>query len=208
MSDRWRHPFLVDPARALVLASQSPRRAEILRAQELAFTTVPAHVDESALENEAPGPHVGRLALEKARTIAPAHRESVVLGCDTVVVIDDEILGKPEDQAQARAMLRRLSGRTHVVYSALALVCTALDREAVSLDTTRVRFHELTAAQIAAYVQTGEPMDKAGAYGIQGRGAMMVAGIDGCYFNVMGLPLQALRRAWNELFDAAGKESR
>lgn len=207
-SSNWSHPFLADPGRPLILASQSPRRADILRAQGLAFATEPAHVDESALANEAPAPHVRRLALEKARTIARKAPRALVLGCDTVVVIDGEILGKPRDAAEARAMLARLSGRTHVVYSSAALVCHELDRETVSHDTTDVRFGALTESAIAAYVQTGEPLDKAGAYGIQELGAMMVASIEGCYFNVMGLPLQALRRAWDELLGAAGKESR
>ena len=199
---RWPgHPFLTDPGRPLVLASGSPRRRDILAAQGLVFAVQPADVDESALEGEAPGPHVERLALDKARAVAHEHADALVMGCDTVVVIDGEILGKPVDEAAARAMLARLAGREHVVHSSVALVCAALDRAVVGHDTTRVRFRTLDAAEIDAYVAGGEPMDKAGAYGIQGTGAMVVASIEGCYFNVMGLPLQTLRRLWAEFAD-------
>ena len=198
------HPFLRASERPLVLASRSPRRAEILRAQGLAFTVQPAGIDETVLDDETPGAHVRRLALEKARAVAADHPGAMVLGSDTVVVIDGEILGKPEDEAEARAMLRRLAGREHAVYSAAALVTA--DAHAVDHDVTRVRFRELDHHEIAAYVASGEPMDKAGAYGIQQRGALLVAGIDGCYFNVMGLPLQALRRVWIEMVGAADAE--
>lgn len=206
MSEWNVHPFLPDPRRPLVLASQSPRRADILRAQGLRFTIAPAEVDESALPDEAPGPHVERLALEKARAIAAIDRTCVALGCDTVVVIDGEILGKPRDAAHARAMLARLAGREHVVFSAVALASG--ERAVVGHETTRVRFRALREDEIAAYVASGEPMDKAGAYGIQGQGAMIVAGIDGCYFNVMGLPLQTLRRLWTDFFGRAAEGAR
>ena len=191
------HPFLARPAHPLVLASRSPRRAEILRAQGLTFDVRPAEIDESVLPDEAPAEHVRRLALEKARAIATERPDALVLGSDTIVVIDGEILGKPTDTAHARAMLRRLAGREHQVFSSAGLVAPAA--EAVDHDVTRVRFRDLTDAEIAAYVASGEPMDKAGAYGIQQLGALVVAGIDGCYFNVMGLPLQALRRVWVEI---------
>jgi len=189
------HPFLRDPGRPIVLASRSPRRAEILRAQGFDFEVRPASIDETAEEGETAAEHVRRLALEKASAIdAP---EALVIGSDTVVVIDGEILGKPEDEADARAMLARLAGREHAVYSSAALI--AGERRAVDHDVTRVRFRELTAGEIADYVASGEPMDKAGSYGIQECGALVVEGIDGCYFNVMGLPLQALRRVWNDV---------
>jgi septum formation protein len=193
------HPFLRDLGRPIVLASQSPRRAEILRAHGLEFTVEPAELDESALPDEAPAPHVERLALEKARAVADRHRESAVLGCDTVVVIDGEILGKPRDVADARATIARLAGREHRVLSSVAIVCTELDHAAVSHRVTRVRFRELDREEIARYVATGEPMDKAGSYGIQGHGALLVEGIEGDYFNVMGLPIHALREVWNGL---------
>ena len=191
------HPFLRPGDRPLVLASRSPRRAEILRAQGLDFTVQPAGIDETVLDDETPAAHVCRLALEKVRAVAADHPDAMVLGSDTVVVIDGEILGKPEDEAEARAMLRRLAGREHAVYSSAALVTDGT--QGVDHDVTRVRFRELDHVEIAAYVASGEPMDKAGAYGIQQRGALLVAGIDGCYFNVMGLPLQAFRRVWIEV---------
>jgi septum formation protein len=124
----------------------------------------------------------------------------VCLGCDTIVVLDGSILGKPVDAAEAARMLGRLSGRTHTVISALALACGDLDHAEVSSQTTRVRFRTLEPREIRRYAATSEPLDKAGAYGIQGWGALMVEAIDGCYFTVMGLPLQSLRELWLSLF--------
>jgi septum formation protein len=196
----WRHPFLADPGRPLILASASPRRADILRAQGLDFSVEPAHIDESAFPGELPDAHVERLALEKARAVARSFPDTVVLGFDTVVVIDDQILGKPEDRDHAIAMLSRLSGRTHVVHSSAAVVCGA-DAE-VGQSTTRVRFRDLGGQEIESYVDSGEPMDKAGAWGIQGTGAMLVAHLDGGYFTVMGLPLACMRELWARLFGA------
>ena len=192
-----RHPFLPPLDRPLVLASRSPRRAEILRAQGLEFTVIPAEIDESVEEGETPEEHVRRLALAKAGVIAAERPDAWVLGSDTVVVIDGEILGKPVDEAEARLMLRRLADREHRVFSSAALV--GAGASAVDHDVTLVRFRGLDDGEIVDYVASGEPMDKAGAYGIQQLGAMVVAGIDGCYFNVMGLPLQALRRVWHEV---------
>jgi septum formation protein len=186
----------------LILASRSPRRQELLRRQGLDFRSQPADIVETVLDRETPEAHVCRLATEKARAVAALESDAVVLGSDTVVVIDDEILGKPVDVEDAEAMLARLSGRVHEVHSGVALVQGEIvvdDR-----DLTRVRFRELDSGEIRAYVASGEPMDKAGAYGIQDLGALLVAGIEGCYFNVMGLPLQALRRAWTGLVEALG----
>jgi septum formation protein len=193
------HPFLSTLERPLVLASASPRRAEILTAQGLQFTVQPAHVPEIARDGEAPVELAQRLAREKARAVAAAHPDAVVLGCDTIVIVDDDVLGKPGDFAEAVAMLRRLSGAEHEVISAVAL-CQAVSGWLQSdFQSTRVWFRPLSTAEIEAYVATGEPMDKAGAYGIQGAGALLVERIDGGYFNVMGLPLQALRRVWIRL---------
>jgi septum formation protein len=194
----WRHPFLADPARPLVLASASPRRADILRAQGLDFTVEPAHIDEATLPEEAPDAHVERLALEKARAVAKSFPDVVVMGFDTIVVIDGEILGKPDDRGHAIAMLTRLSGRTHVVHSSVALVCEGAAETGQS--TTKVRFRGLSNEEIESYVDSGEPMDKAGAWGIQGVGAMLVAHLDGGYFTVMGLPLGCMRELWARLF--------
>ena len=190
------HPFLPALPAPLVLASQSPRRAHILRAQQLAFSIDPAAADESALPGEEPCPHVLRLALEKARTVALRHPAAVCLGCDTVVVLDGDILGKPRDRGHAAQMLHRLAGREHQVFSGVALVAPGLGFAQADHDVTAVRFRPLSPAEIERYVATGEPADKAGAYGIQGHGAMLVDGIQGCYFNVMGMPLVALRRLW------------
>ena len=194
----WRHPFLADPVRPLVLASASPRRADILRAQGLDFTIEPAHIDEAALPGEAPAAHVERLAFEKARAVAKSFPDALVMGFDTIVVIDDEILGKPDDRDHAIAMLTRLSGRIHVVHSSAALVCEGGAEAGHS--TTRVRFRKLDDREIETYVDSGEPMDKAGAWGIQGVGAMLVAHLDGGYFTVMGLPLGCLRELWARIF--------
>ena len=200
------HPFLRDLLRELVLASQSPRRADILRAQRVTFTIQPAEVEELRAAGEGPSDFVQRLALDKARAVASGRPEAAVLGCDTIVEVDGEILGKPIDEAEARDMLRALSGREHRVHSAAALVCNAIPFARASEQISRVRFRALDAAEIARYVETGEPLDKAGSYGIQGQGAMLVASIEGCYFNVMGLPLLALRELWNELAASEPKE--
>jgi len=194
----WQHPFLADPDRPIVLASASPRRSDILQAQGLEFAVRPAHINEDALPDEAPGPHVERLALEKARTVAQEHPDALVLGFDTIVVIDDEILGKPADRDHAIEMLTRLSRRMHVVHSSVALVSAGA--ELVGHSTTEVWFRDLSPAEIEAYADTGEPMDKAGAWGIQGTGALLVDHLSGGYFTVKGLPLGRMRELWNRMF--------
>jgi len=183
----------------LVLASASPRRRELLSQVGYRFEVHPAHIPEDPLPGEDPIVYVTRLAREKAevvyRILADAHpkpEESgqphlVVLGADTTVTVDNTILGKPEDAADAARILRLLSGRTHRVITGVALV-TSKGSE-VAAEVTAVRFLTLSEAEIAAYVATGEPMDKAGAYAIQGRAARWIPRIEGCYFNVVGLPL-------------------
>lgn len=172
----------------LVLASSSPRRRELLGLIGLACEVVPSNIDENWQGGETPAAHAERLAREKAAAVARAG--AVVIGADTVVVIDGAILGKPRDTAEAAAMLRRLSGREHLVHTAIAV---AFEGRVVSgVETTRVRIRSLDGATIAAYVATGEPLDKAGAYGIQGFGAVLVERIDGDYFTVMGLGLGRL----------------
>jgi septum formation protein len=174
----------------LILASQSPRRAQLLEQLGLAFTTMPADIDETYLPAEEPGAHVERLARAKAAVIAHAHRDAIVVGSDTVVVVEGDVLGKPKDAADAVRMLLRLAGRTHEVATGVAVVHGG----AVYSGTERVavRFRDYDEATAEAYVATGEPMDKAGAYGIQGYGAALVEGITGDYFAVMGLPLVRL----------------
>jgi len=172
----------------VVLASASPRRRQLLELLGLAPEVVPSDIDETWREGEGPAAHAERLAREKAARRARAG--AVVIGADTIVVIDGAILGKPADAAEARAMLRRLAGREHEVFTAVAVAREA--RMASGVSRTRVRFRALDDATVAAYVATGEPMDKAGAYGIQGYGAVLVERIEGDYFTVMGLGLTLL----------------
>ncbi|HET6168762.1 MAG TPA: Maf family protein [Terracidiphilus sp.] len=177
------------PTRTFVLASASPRRRDLLSQAGFAFVVHPAHISEDPLNNEDPIAYVVRLAREKAQVVFDELRDpaAVVLGADTTVMLDGHILGKPEDAADAARILRLLSGHTHQVITGIALV-TAKGAE-VAAEVTGVRFLALSDPEIAAYVATGEPMDKAGAYAIQGRAARWIPRIEGCYFNVVGLPL-------------------
>jgi len=171
----------------LILASASPRRRELLQQIGVKFRVEVADIDETPLSAETPAAYVARLALGKAQKVAANNPGCVVLGSDTTVVLDDEILGKPENDADARRILATLAGRRHQVMTAVALERDDQQRQQTVI--TQVHFAALTAAQIAAYVATGEPADKAGAYGIQGLGAVLVDAIDGSYSNVVGLPL-------------------
>jgi septum formation protein len=192
----------------LVLASASPRRAEILRNAGIHFEIRKTNVDESRLEGELPGDYVRRLALAKALSAAAEYRDSrdqtLVLSADTVVVVDADILGKPASQDDARSMLRRLSGRIHEVHTGLALLRTPGTMQRVVEEITRVHFASLAAQEIEDYIATGEPFDKAGAYAIQGIAGRYVSCIEGCYFNVMGLPLA---RLWSLLRELGGQNS-
>jgi septum formation protein len=179
--------------RPLILASASPRRRELLTQAGFAFEVKPAHVNEDLQPGEDPIAYVVRLAREKSQSVfaeiqskqsAPPH---VVLGADTTVTLDGHILAKPEDAADAARMLRILSGRTHRVITGVAI--TSSTGTEVAAEVTGVQFLTLSDEEIAAYVATGEPMDKAGAYGIQGYAARWIPRIEGCYFNVVGLPL-------------------
>ena len=171
----------------LVLASASPRRRELLRNASIPFEVQPAHINEDPLPNEAARDYAERLAREKAQAIAQQRPNDPVLGADTVVVIDNQILGKPADPTDAARMLHLLSGRTHQVITG---VCLAINgRHSVASETTAVTMSEISEKEIVTYVATGEPMDKAGAYAIQGLAARWIPRIEGCYFNVVGLPL-------------------
>jgi septum formation protein len=181
----------------LVLASGSPRRRELLSGLGLTFTVRPADLDESILPGEAPEQHVQRLAQEKAA--ARAESGEWVLAADTVVVIDGDILGKPRDVAEARGMLRKLAGRRHTVFSGVALVDGSSQRSTHGVARTTVDIVTITDEDITWYVATGEPMDKAGAYAIQGLGALFVEGIEGNYTNVVGLPIPLTRSLFREL---------
>jgi septum formation protein len=182
----------------VILASQSPRRRELLGLIGIEHEVQPAHVDETLLPDETPQGHSERLALDKATTIARREPDAVVVGSDTIVVIDGQVLGKPASAADAARMLRQLSGRTHTVHTAVAVAHG--ERLASGVESVQVTFRELSDAQIADYIATGEPMDKAGAYGIQGYGATIVQSIEGDYFAVMGLAIGLM----TSLFSALG----
>ncbi len=175
----------------LVLASQSPRRAELLDNAGFQFTVRPTAIDEAVREGEDPEAHVRRLAWEKAAAVEAAPGE-VVLAADTVVLIDREVLGKPVDEADARRMLALLSGRKHTVLTAVCVKAGASIREETA--ATSVWFSVLPAEAIEEYVATGEPMDKAGAYAIQGRAGRFIERIDGSYSNVVGLPISVVHQ--------------
>ncbi|MDY0108976.1 MAG: Maf family protein [Candidatus Krumholzibacteria bacterium] len=198
-------PFVPWPAaETLVLASRSPRRAELLRLAGLPHEVVPPgdietrHARRLLRSGAEPARYAEELAELKAADVSDRLPARLVLGADTIVILDGDVLEKPRDAVDARAILARLAGRRHLVITAIAL---RGPRHEVWLghERTEVEFLPLSAAVIADYVATGEPLDKAGAYGIQGYGAMMVRGIAGCYFNVMGLPLALLGRALRDL---------
>ena len=175
----------------IILASASPRRAELLRAAGISFAVDPADVDETPLPGEEPEAHVRRLAELKGRRVAGRHPGEAVLAADTVVVIDSTILGKPVDPPDARRMLQLLSGRTH---SVLTGVCVVSDEVQLGVARTEVEFARLSPAEIDWYVATGEPVDKAGAYAIQGIASRFVVAIQGSYSNVVGLPVSLVAR--------------
>ena len=184
----------------VVLASQSPRRRQLLSLIGIEHDVRPANIDETYLPGEEPRAHALRLAREKAEAIGAP--EAVTIASDTIVILDGEILGKPADALEARSTLRRLSGRVHKVITAVAVRWR--NRLVADAEEVDVTFRSLSDAEIAAYVDTGEPMDKAGAYGIQGFGATIVERVDGDYFAVMGLPLNRLTR----LLESLGLEYR
>jgi septum formation protein len=188
----------------LILASASPRRRELLAQAGFTFEVHPAHISEDPHPNEDPISYVTRLAREKAQAVfaefsskGPAPPQ-VVLGADTTVTLDNQILGKPEDPADAARILRLLSGRTHRVITGVALVTAGSTQ--VAAEVTTVKFLTLSDEEIAAYIATGEPMDKAGAYAIQGRAARWIPRIEGDYFNVVGLPIALV----STLLEASG----
>ena len=176
----------------VILASQSPRRRELLNLVGIAHEVQPADIDESYLAGERPREHAERLARGKAAVIAAREPSAVIIGSDTIVVVDGEVLGKPVGDLDAVRMLARLAGRSHTVITSVAVAWRGEIHS--SVEEVDVTFHPLTRAEIDAYIATREPMDKAGAYGIQGYGATIVSRVDGDYFAVMGLPLQRLTR--------------
>ena len=178
--------------KAIILASNSPRRRDLLRQIGVVFTSDPADVDERVMTDETPEGYAVRVSLDKARVAAARAGGGIVIAADTIVVLDDEILGKPADERNAERMLARLSGRMHRVITGIAIIDAATGKSLTGTSITRVWFRALSREEIQAYVKTGEPLDKAGAYGIQEKGALLVDKVEGCYFNVVGLPLSLL----------------
>ena len=178
----------------LILASGSPRRAEILTAVGWKFTKDVADIDESELLNENPEDYVQRLAREKAEAVAARYTQATVLGADTTVVIDNQIIGKPTDLADARRMIKMLSGNWHEVLTGVAIVRVSdsiiqIPNSSVGIQKTKVKFAEMTDAEIEFLVELGEPLDKAGAYAVQAQAALFIEKIEGDYWNVVGLPI-------------------
>ncbi|MCF7757628.1 Maf family protein [Paenibacillus sp. FSL H7-0940] len=193
-----KEPFILDNTqqRPIILASTSPRRKELIASLHLAFDVIPSHANEDTPPEWTPEQTVQELALRKAlavyRGLEGREQEAIIVGSDTVVVLDGEILGKPLDEADAERMLSRLQGRVHRVFTGVACIDAGNGQSLVHYRQTDVTMKELSDATIRAYVQTGEPSDKAGSYAIQGIGASLIDRIEGCYFNVVGLPLSLL----------------
>jgi len=183
----------------LVLASGSPRRVEILRTVGWPFETLAVDIDEARAPGEGAVRYVERLAREKAEAVGSHPPGQLVLGADTVVLVDNEILGKPRDEEEARRMLRLLRGRWHEVLTGVALLNGENSGSVVAHEVTQVRFAEMSDDEIDWYVATGEPMDKAGGYAIQGLGSRFIEGINGDYFNIVGLPVRLLYKLIQKL---------
>jgi septum formation protein len=174
----------------LILASSSPRRRDLLTQAAIRFDVLPANIDETRHPNESPTAYVQRLALEKAQAIHALQPNATILGADTTVVVDQKILNKPANLADAERMIRALSNRTHQVHTGIAIVTPTTQR--THIETTTVFFAPIPAADLAHYLSTGDGLDKAGAYGIQGYAARWITRIEGDFFNVVGLPIAAV----------------
>jgi septum formation protein len=183
-----------------VLASSSPRRSMLLTQLGLTFAVDPSTIEEVIDASLAPAGIVESLADQKATDVAARHGDAdLVLGADTIVVLDERKLGKPADKAEAHRMLRSIAGRWHQVYTGYSLIAPRDGRRVVGHTVSDVRIRDLSDAEIEAYIATGEPMDKAGSYAIQEVGTLLVAEIKGCYTNIVGLPLPSVDQAWREL---------
>ena len=185
----------------IILASKSPRRREILENTKVRFSIEESQIDEVIKLNELPKETVMRLAYEKALDVANRNRNSLVIGADTIVVINDTILGKPKDDIEAFNMLKLLSGKTHYVITGFALINLSLDKKIIDCQVSQVTFKELSEQCIKDYLQTKEYLDKAGAYGIQGYGGLLVENIQGDYFNIVGLPISKISDCLKDHFD-------
>ncbi len=187
----------------LILASKSPRRRDLVRLLGHEVECTVSTVEESRIDGESPDDQVIRLSLMKARDVGSRMDEGIVIGSDTIVVVEGDVLQKPADEAEAVVMLLRLAGRTHSVFTGFALYNALTGAYVTGYETTRVTMRRFDRALAERYVATGEPMDKAGAYGIQGYGAVLIEGINGCYFTVMGLPMARLMTALAEFTGGA-----
>lgn len=176
----------------IILASKSPRRREILENTKVRFSIKESQIDEIIKANESPKETVMRLAYEKALDVANNNKESLVIGADTIVVIDDQILGKPKNEEEAYNMIKLLSGKTHYVITGFALINLSLNKKVIDCEVSQVTFKELSDECIKDYINTKESLDKAGAYGIQGYGGLLVKNIQGDYFNIVGLPISKI----------------
>ena len=176
-------------AQKLILASQSPRRAQLLNLVGFEFDIIPSNVDEEQIRETNPTRHVLALSLAKAKSVGTKVAQGIIIGSDTIVVLDEKILGKPKDDLEAKEMLRRLAGRTHRVYTGFTLLEKPTDREISDYEVTHVHFRQLSDWEINRYVATQSPLDKAGAYGIQDQSAVFADRIEGCFYNVVGFPL-------------------
>ena len=176
--------------RPLILASQSPRRKILLKQIGLKFRVIPSHVSEVISPSQSPGDNVKRIAIDKASEVAARLKKGIVIGADTIVVLDHHVLGKPASKEDAKRMLKLLSGREHSVYTGFALIDVESKKHVAGVEETKVRFRKLDEKEIVSYIDSGSPMDKAGSYGIQDDfGAVFVEKVNGCFYNVVGFPL-------------------
>lgn len=176
----------------IILASSSPRRKEILGNTNLKFKIIKSNIDEVILSKESPYQVVMRLAYEKSMDIAYSNKDKLIIGADTVVCLDDVILGKPKDELEAIEMIKKLSGKTHQVITGISLINLDANKKIIDYVVSYVKFKKLSHEDVIDYIQTNESLDKAGAYGIQGYGALLVEEIKGDYFNIVGLPISKL----------------
>jgi septum formation protein len=183
----------------IILASESPRRRKLLKSMDVEFQVIPSGLVEMPPMGDTPNAYSARMAMEKAVKIGQDHPEYLVIGADTVVAIDDHVMGKPASKQEASLMLSRLSGRWHEVWTGFCVYCGLHNIQIVKAVKSSVRFRDLTLDEIEQYIETGEPMDKAGAYAIQGRGNTLVREIKGSYHNVIGLPTLELGKTLDEL---------